>query len=216
MSVKKPKRSAPSVDMTAMVDVAFLLLTFFILTTTNFREDKSAEVDTPSSVSTKEMKAEGYMTIFVTDSGNVFVGYTDIDTREKVIARVLEKYAPDDLPKLTEEGMNFFTSVENFGVPLNKLVPFLNMEDEEKASYVQEGVPYQRDTLVENSIAELKYWIGEGRRSDPYMNFAIKGDAGAPYPVVRKIITLLQDYNINRMDLITEMEDPPSLEDRDG
>jgi biopolymer transport protein ExbD len=212
MSAKKPKRSAPSVDMTAMVDVAFLLLTFFILTTTNFREDKSAEVDTPSSVSQKEMKAEGFMIIHVTDSGKVFAGYTDIDTREKVIGRVLDKYAPDDLPKLTEEGMNFFTSVENFGVPVAKLVTFLNMEDDERASYTQEGIPVTPDSLT-NQLAELKYWVGEGRRSDPGMNFAIKGDASAPYPVVREVITVLQDYNINRMSLITEMEDPPSLDE---
>ena len=32
MPKHKPKRSAPSIDMTAMCDVAFLLLTFFMLT----------------------------------------------------------------------------------------------------------------------------------------------------------------------------------------
>lgn len=210
MSAKKPKRSAPSVDMTAMVDVAFLLLTFFILTTTNFREDKSAEVDTPSSVSIKEAPAEKLMTIFVTDSGLVFAGYTDIDTRGKVLKRVLDKYAPDD--KLTEDGYNLFTSVENIGMPVAQLVAYLNMEDEERDAFPQPGIPVKADS-ASNQLAELKYWIGEGRRSDPGMNFAIKGDANAPYPVVKSVIEVLQDYNINRMSLITEMEDPPSLDE---
>ncbi|MEZ4847928.1 MAG: biopolymer transporter ExbD [Bacteroidia bacterium] len=51
---KKPKKHPPAIDMTAMVDQArlFLLLTFFILTTTRFREGtRRWEVDMPSSVS---------------------------------------------------------------------------------------------------------------------------------------------------------------------
>ena len=71
---KKPKRGAPAIDMTAMVDVAFLLLTFFILTTTNFREDANLEVDLPSSTSTKELPTDqGNMIIFLADTGNVYI-----------------------------------------------------------------------------------------------------------------------------------------------
>ncbi len=46
----KVARKSTAIDMTAMCDVAFLLLTFFMMTT-EFRGDESVIVDTPSSIS---------------------------------------------------------------------------------------------------------------------------------------------------------------------
>jgi biopolymer transport protein ExbD len=204
---KKPKRGAPAIDMTAMVDVAFLLLTFFILTTTSFREDATVEVDMPSSASITEMPPEGMMVLYVTDSGTVFIGYSDISTREQVLQRVIKTRELEG--DLTEEGLSLFSSIENFGVPTRELIYWLNLDDEQRLEYVQKGIPY-RDNDSLKTVNELKYWIGEGRRSDPYMRFAIRGDSEAPYPVVRQVISTLQDYNINRMSLVTNMEEPPA------
>ena len=203
---KKPKRGVPSIDMTAMVDVAFLLLAFFILTTTNFREEANVEVDMPSSSSIKEVPPEGMMTVYVSDSGNVYVGYSDIDTRIGVLGRVIEARQLDGV--LTEEGQNMFSSSENFGVPFQDLMNWLNMPDEDREGFTQTGIPFADDSLGGEN--ELKFWVGEGRRTDPGMNFAIRGDAGAPYQVVRQVISTLQDYNINRMSLVTNMEEPPA------
>ena len=47
---KPKKRVSIRIDMTPLVDVAFLLLTFFMLTT-QFKSDASVIVDTPSSIS---------------------------------------------------------------------------------------------------------------------------------------------------------------------
>lgn len=205
---KKPKRGSPAIDMTAMVDVAFLLLTFFILTTTNFREDANLEVDLPSSTSIKELPAdEGNMIIFISDTGNVYIGFTDIDTRGKVLQQII---ASENLTgDLSEEGYNYFTSVENVGVPLNELLYFLNLEDEEKKIFTQKGVPYEEvDSLgVRN---ELKLWITQGRIADPRMRFAIRGDGGAPFESAEGILNTLRELKILRMSLITNMEEPPS------
>ena len=45
----KPKRHGVVTDMTAMCDVAFLLLTFFILTT-EFKQPDVEDIVTPSSI----------------------------------------------------------------------------------------------------------------------------------------------------------------------
>ena len=50
MAAVKPKRHGPAMDMTAMCDVAFLLLTFFIMTT-QFKSQESVTINTPSSIS---------------------------------------------------------------------------------------------------------------------------------------------------------------------
>lgn len=205
---KKPKRGSPAIDMTAMVDVAFLLLTFFILTTTNFREDANLEVDLPSSTSIKELPAdEGNMIIYVSDTGSVYVGFTDIDTRGKVLGQIIES---ENLQgELSEAGYNYFTSVENIGVPLKELIYYLNLEDEEKKVYNQNGVPYQKvDSLGLRN--ELKAWITQGRIADPRMRFAIRGDGSAPFESAEAILNTLRELKILRMSLITNMEEPPT------
>ncbi len=205
---KKPKRGSPAIDMTAMVDVAFLLLTFFILTTTNFREDANLEVDLPSSTSIKELPAdEGNMIIYVSDTGNVYVGFTDIDTRGKVLRQLIE--AENLKGDLTEEAYNYFTSIENIGVPLNELLYYLNLEDEEKKIFTQKGVPHQSaDSLGRRN--ELKIWITQGRLADPKMRFAIRGDGKAPYESAESVLNTLRELKILRMSLITNMEEPPT------
>jgi len=49
--IKMPKGS-PTIDMTPMVDLAFLLVTFFMLTA-SFRNAEPVTVETPSSISDK-------------------------------------------------------------------------------------------------------------------------------------------------------------------
>jgi biopolymer transport protein ExbD len=49
MSKKPSKGGAPSLDMTPMVDLAFLLVTFFMLTA-SFRMAEPVTVDPPSSI----------------------------------------------------------------------------------------------------------------------------------------------------------------------
>ena len=52
MGRAKIKRGSTNIDMTAMCDVAFLLLSFFILTT-KFKPSEAVEVSPPSSVAAK-------------------------------------------------------------------------------------------------------------------------------------------------------------------
>lgn len=70
----KKRRVSVRIDMTPMVDVAFLLLTFFMLTT-QFRPPEDVEVVLPDSNSNMKLPEKNVMTISVEKKGRVFLGF---------------------------------------------------------------------------------------------------------------------------------------------
>lgn len=71
--VKKMKRRGPTLDMTAMVDVAFLLLTFFMLTA-QFREPEPIPIVLPSSNTQIKLPASNILMITVAEDARVLIG----------------------------------------------------------------------------------------------------------------------------------------------
>ena len=210
MSAKKPKRGSPGVDMTAMVDVAFLLLTFFILTTTSFREESKVEVDTPSSVSNLEVPDTKLCILSVDPEGKVFVGYTDIGTRIEVLRRFVQEQNDrnDAGIVMSEEGVNYFSNLQEFGVAQKDLARWLNGEIEE----TQEEFPHPGISAVVTDSSkmtgnELKDWIRWGRMADQRMRFAIKGDVATEYEAISNVISSLQEWDVNQFSLITALEE---------
>ncbi len=76
MGRAKIKRGSTFVDMTAMCDVAFLLLSFFILTT-KFKPEEAIEVTPPSSVSTKVASDKDAFKVSIDKDGKVFIDMSD-------------------------------------------------------------------------------------------------------------------------------------------
>ena len=72
----KIARKSVSLDMTAMCDVAFLLLTFFMLTT-KFKPEEAVAVDIPASVSQIQIPDKNIMMISVREDGAIFFGVDD-------------------------------------------------------------------------------------------------------------------------------------------
>src|ERR1041384_4449720 len=87
----KPKRQTPRLDMTPMVDLAFLLVTFFMLTA-QFRPEEVVAVDTPSSMSQSAIPTENLMTITVDSAGRVFWDFTDKKVRTAVVKEMANRY----------------------------------------------------------------------------------------------------------------------------
>ena len=69
----KPHRTSPSLDMTPMVDLAFLLVTFFMLTT-KFAPEETVVVDTPSSISDIKLPENNVITLTIDSKKRVFFG----------------------------------------------------------------------------------------------------------------------------------------------
>lgn len=83
MAVKKKPRVGIKMDMTPMVDVAFLLLTFFMLTT-QFKPPESVQIELPSSHSAFKLPETDVMIITVTKDGRIFLGVDQQQLRERL------------------------------------------------------------------------------------------------------------------------------------
>ena len=83
----KPKRASLRLDMTAMVDVAFLLLTFFMLTT-QFKPPDEVEIDLPSSHAEVKLPGTNIMTITVAPDSRIFIAEEPNPQRLVPLARL--------------------------------------------------------------------------------------------------------------------------------
>lgn len=93
---KKMRRLGVRIDMTPMVDVAFLLLTFFMLTTTMSRP-QTMEINLPPSNTTNvEVAFQNLLTIRVKEDGAIFWNF-GVDKPAKIEFKDLRKF-------LTEKG----------------------------------------------------------------------------------------------------------------
>ena len=69
----KARRVGIRIDMTPLVDIAFLLLTFFMMTT-QFKPLEEVEIILPSSHSEFKLPESDVMTINISEDGRIFLG----------------------------------------------------------------------------------------------------------------------------------------------
>ncbi|HLP92624.1 MAG TPA: biopolymer transporter ExbD [Saprospiraceae bacterium] len=214
MPKNKPKRSAPTIDMTAMCDVAFLLLTFFMLTA-KAKPQETVVIDTPSSISETKLPDAGTLTIMVGKDGKVFMDMAGQHTRLSLI---------DDINSRFQLGLNDqqkmkFANLGSFGIPRAELKKYLDLPPSERASYPASGIPIDTADINKSELAD---WIHnarlaqfrmkqEGKVKDEYV-MIVKADQTTPYPAVQKVINTLTDINVNKFNLITSMEGGPKKE----
>ncbi|HZI25136.1 MAG TPA: biopolymer transporter ExbD [Chryseolinea sp.] len=191
----KVQRSSTSIDMTPMVDLAFLLVTFFMLTT-KFAPEEPLAVDMPTSVSEIKLPDTDILTISISKEGIVFFNMDGKYNREELLAKMGEKYQVQFSP----EEIRSFSLLSSMGVPVGNLKQFLSMPPEERKLVKQPGIPC--DSL-NNELAD---WVIFSRTTNPKLRIAIKGDRDAEYPVIKNVITTLIDKKVNRFNLITNME----------
>jgi biopolymer transport protein ExbD len=195
MAIKMKKKST-STDMTAMCDVAFLLLTFFILTATA-KVPEVMPVDTPASTVQTKLPEKDLATLTV-GNGKVFFDVKGKDVRVRTLELMGNKYGV----KFSEDDQNQFAIMESFGVPVQNLKQIIDMKPADRKNVQQPGIP--KDSL-DNQLAD---WIQNARIAnielhDKELELAIKGDAKEEYPIIKKVMDILQDQKINSFSLVT-------------
>ena len=200
----KIKRDPPHTDMTAMCDVAFLLLTFFILTA-KFRPQEPVQVSVPSSTSQILVPDKDIMLISVSPEGKVFYGLDDHPTR----VRLLDELAKRNNFEVTAQMQKNFTNMDQFGVPMAQLPALLKLSPDDMAKFKQPGIQVGMATEKDSTKNELADLIRFGRFLNPNIRIAVKGDQGADYKSIDKVVETLRKTNTNIFNLITNGKTGP-------
>lgn len=217
MSKKPSKGGAPSIDMTPMVDLAFLLVTFFMLTA-SFRMAEPVVVDPPSSIGKVDLP-DNHILVTIDKDGRVFFGISNSTAKMSALREMSAKYK---VP-FTEEEIIKFSGLPSFGVDIKDLPRYIDTKEDDRDKFKgQRGVPL--DTITPNN--QLKDWIAIGGRKAVEMyedakakaadsktdfkaekpRYAIKCAATTKYIYVKDVIKTFTDLKIYQFNLITSLE----------
>jgi biopolymer transport protein ExbD len=198
--VKVPRKST-AVDMTAMCDVSFLLLTFFILTA-KFKPEELVAVDIPNSRSTKSF--EGAITILLNKDGKAFITLNESNIRLDMLSQMSEKYGDKypELKNLTDHQKQFFSKIDTWGTPIADLPKVLAMDGSQLQAYQKQmpGIP------IDSANNQLADWVQASRyATGGDIKIAIKSDKDANIGPVKEVIKGLTSKDIHRFLLVTTL-----------
>jgi biopolymer transport protein ExbD len=216
--IKMPK-GTPSIDMTPMVDLAFLLVTFFMLTA-SFRNAEPVTVETPSSISDKIIP-ENILMVTLDKDGRVFFNLSDAEARKEMLNNMLQKYKIG----LNEEKIEEFSFMSTFGCTMQELPAYMNTEAAKRASFPTKGIPTDstKNELLDwlsyaataagntgrTAFEEAKLKGGEPKMEDFKPKFILRVDSKTLYKDAQVVIDVFRELNLNNLNFVTSAEAIP-------
>lgn len=203
-SVKIPKKSTEN-DMTPFVDIAFLILSFFIMAT-KMKPPEPVEITTPNSVSTKELPANDAVLVEMDGTGRVFFTMLADNDPEAKLSVIRNLNTTRNLG-LSEAEINNFVKTVSIGVPFTQLKGLLSTPTDKQKDIKQPGIPVR-----DSANNELTIWIRDAvtAMSGRKLNYLIKGDNAAKYPDFKNVLEAFKKNDIYKFQLVTSPEDVPS------
>lgn len=198
MGRAKLPRKSTSIDMTAMCDVAFLLLSFFILTT-KFKPSEAIAVTIPKSVAAKVAPTKDIVQVIIDKDGKVFLEMDDESVKE-TIANTLNN------TKNLGLDTKAFKKSPFFGAPFGALKSFLALPEDQRKGNLLPGIP-----VKDTANNELTQWMTLVR--DAYQGkkpfFLLKGDNLAKFPAFKSVVTAFKKNDILKFQMVTSPEGVP-------
>ncbi|TCZ73714.1 ExbD/TolR family protein [Flaviaesturariibacter aridisoli] len=203
-SVKIPRKSTDT-DMTPFVDVAFLILSFFMLAT-KFKPPEPVEITTPNSVSTVKIGEHDAILVAMDPKGRVFFDFQPKDApgEHKKYDLIKNLNSTRNLG-LTEAEMQKFALPGPIGVPFANLKQVLSGQAANAATWP--GIP-----VKDSANNELQYWIRDAVSlvSGRTVDYMIKGDNGSKYPDFKHVLEAFKRNEIYKFKLVTMPEEAPA------
>ena len=198
--IKLPTKS-PHIDMTPMVDLFSVVLTFLMLTTT-MRQPEPADVVTPYSVSEKPTPDFNRMTLLLSKDDKVYLNFdngpdTLLKFRPKILSEMGKRY---NITFTDNELDQFEKYPSSIGLPINKMKDFLDTKDMKLRNAMETGIP------IDSTDNQLADWIYCARTVNPAIQACIKGDAKTGFEVVKRVLDIMADKNVFKFNLITTLE----------
>lgn len=195
MARPKIARKSTSVDMTAMCDVAFLLLSFFILTT-KFKPSEAIAVTTPSSVASKVAPEKDVLLISITKDGKVFLSMDDVTKKQAVLTSLNQIRTAG----WSEADINNLAKLDFWGLSIAGLKQQLTLPKEQQNDKVLPGI-----TVKDSTNNEMNDWMraAVSAYSGGQMNLLIKGDNESKYPAFKYVKQALTKNDLLKFQLVT-------------
>ena len=206
-SVKLPKKSTDT-DMTPFVDIAFLILTFFIMAT-KFKPPEPVEITTPNSVSSQSLPENDAVLIAIDKENKVY--FTVFSEKDPgVFDKIISALNTSRNLGLSPAEIGNFRKTASVGVPFTSLKSLLAVPAEEHKNVKQPGIP-----IMDSATNELVWWIAEAQKAfaGKKLTYLIKGDAESKYPGFEAVISALKRNEVFKYNLITSPEDVPANSD---
>lgn len=177
----KPRRAGVRIDMTPLVDVAFLLLTFFMMTT-QFKPQEEVTILLPSSHSAYKLPESNVITINIAKEATV-IGNDTTHIWMGLDSQILRQ--------------RLFTGYKNVDVMVQGKTEPTRFKD---TYYLSLSYPVPK--------SQLANYLVQARTANPKLVTVIKGDKDADFGIAEDVMEILQKTQITRFSLVTELAGP--------